>query len=586
MGTWEQLKGDFATATGNDLERLVLPIGRLFWRNLTRPTKLREYDRAGVDLAEVAPDGSLKIAMQCKGFFASRQLEEGHYKQIEDSIDKFIASPLTCDEYVLFHNQTGENAEITKQIAQKLRHLVVLGKAKTTRLWDRQTIVRDARKRMDEVLTARLREETAALLAQVTGIFRFGAVHIADVPYSEHRLTLVRYEAPKIEPANPKAAGVLSDVVVRDAAKNWTLLTGLFGSGKSTAALHAALDTHHSVAFVRCADIEFQYGFGGTNALLRRVTQSLHLFDDYDDEDRKMLEILSGPALRVVLSRPKSGAVLILDGLDENRAFFDSEGVTRLVNALAELRCSIVLTTRQEHFDATYGNFEQIINELARNREARLLKVEPWGKTQTSEFLKAAAALTSGIEQRRLMDLATDVQAGAATVGPDELLGHPLFLQMIAELTAEGDVPKGTVGKVLESWISQKIMRDLRVPRALPIAVHNRAAFADQVMMLMEQVAAAMITRTLQGFELNETVDSTEVVRLAENVLGAANLDIAAICGVSLLVPVTQRRKANVPMRFSHRVFQEFFAARHFLAAKTAAELVPPATSRLMGDLK
>lgn len=586
MGTWEQLKGDFATSTGNDLERLVLPIGRLFWRNLVRTPRLREFDRAGADLVAIASDGSLSVAMQCKGFFADRRLDEAHYKQIEASLDKFIASPLSCEEFVVFHNQTGTNTEVTRRILHKLRHLVVLGKARTTRLWDRQTIVRDAKKRLDELLAERLREETRALLEQVTGLFRFGTVHISNVPYSEYLLKLVRYEPPNLQSVKQSAAGIVSNVIMHDETGRWTLLTGIFGSGKSTTALHAALDTHEIVAFVRCADIEFEHGFGGTNALLRRVTQSLHLFDDYDDEDRMVLEMLSGPALRVALSRPKSGAILILDGVDENRAFADSDGITRLVNALTELRCSIVLTTRQEHFDATYGNLENAIPELARTRETRLFKLEPWNKTQTTSFLEGAAALTSGAEQERLVDLASAVGKGVVARWPEELLNHPLFLQMIAELTVEEQTPATTVAKVLEAWISHKIMRDLRAPRALPVVIHNRAAFADQIMAIMERVAVAMTSKTERGIELKETIDSSEVIGIAEAAFGTAGMDVATICGVSLLVPVTQRRKANVPMRFSHRIFQEFFTARHLLSAGMEPEEAPPSIAQLMAQLK
>lgn len=123
MGVWEQLKGEFATSTGNDLERLTLPLGRLFWPNLVRTPRLRDFDRAGVDLAAIAGDGTLSVVIQCKGFFSDRRLDETHYKQIEESLDKFVASSLKCEEFVLFHNQTGENVEITRKIQAYLRHL-------------------------------------------------------------------------------------------------------------------------------------------------------------------------------------------------------------------------------------------------------------------------------------------------------------------------------------------------------------------------------------------------------------------------------------------------------------------------------
>src|SRR5476649_2005117 len=69
----------------------------------------------------------------------------------------------------------------------------------------------------------------------------------------------------------------------------------------------------------------------------------------------------------------------------------------------------------------------------------------------------------------------------------------------------------------------------------------------------------AMKRRVARLLEV-EKVDPSQILAvtfsdIANRVLGTTNIDIATIAGVSLVLPVTQRRDLNVPMRFSHRVF-------------------------------
>src|SRR5882762_8801288 len=158
---WSTLKGEMAAATKDDFERLVLSLGKLLWPSLVRPQRLKEFDRAGVDLAEFGANGSLVTAIQCKGFWSTRELEASHSKQIVDSIAAFQSSPLTCDEYVVVHNRTGQDRALVARIDNALAQLVASGKAKRTRLRDRQTFCRDLGEALDKLIVSRLREETA-----------------------------------------------------------------------------------------------------------------------------------------------------------------------------------------------------------------------------------------------------------------------------------------------------------------------------------------------------------------------------------------------------------------------------------------
>jgi hypothetical protein len=311
MGVWETLKGDLAVSTDRDFERLVLPLLRLFWPEMVRPPARKGFDTAGIDLVAGDDGGNFSCVVQCKGFFSQAELEDSHYRQIRDSIDAFYRSEFTCQKFVLLHNRSGKNRAVSEKIEKDLARLVAAGKAQETQLWDRQTFVSAVDKRLDCLIGQRLREEAQLRLDQIAHHFAFGNVYVPIVPVVESCLILRRFQTPEIEVLGRREVPI-ADLVLSSAKTRWTLLTGLFGSGKSTTALHAAVQSTGTVIFARCADMVFDSGTISTNSLLQRVMQSLHLFDDFDDEDRKSFERFSGFTLRRALSRPNSGFVLVL----------------------------------------------------------------------------------------------------------------------------------------------------------------------------------------------------------------------------------------------------------------------------------
>lgn len=589
MGAWEKLRGQMAVATDRDFERLVLPLLRLFWPSMVQPTKLKKYDRAGIDLVTPDTGSRLSCAVQCKGFYSDRELTADHYRQIRDSINSFRESGITCDQFVLIHNRTGSNQKIVGQIDDELNSLVLQGSAGNTRHWNRQSLVADARKRLDELIGHRLRAESKRLLEQIERVFEFGSVHVPQVPVSEHRLILEKWSTPKIEKIKQVRAEIAHLVIPSDKTR-WTLLTGAFGTGKSTTALHAALQGGRVVILARCADMQFPMSDTvGTNLLLRGVLQSLHLFDDFEDDDRILLETLAGPTLRSALSRPKTNAVLVLDGLDENRIFSTTLGMTTLANTLAELRCAIVLTTRQEHFDATIGNFGEVLDELTRkaapSRDAHLFRLESWGDREVKLFLDQAANRSSDERRDRLKLLRSKIDGKEQLSWPRELLHHPLFLQMIAQLVAEGQDGTHSAAETIGKWTRRKIARDLAVPRLTQVDIIDRSSFVEKIMLLMERTAALMLIHREASYELVETIDSEKVVGVFADIFGKTGVDITAIAGFSLLFPVTQRRLVSVPVKFSHRAIQEYFTARHVRGTGIASSELPKPVQHLLSEM-
>lgn len=577
-----------AIAADRDFERMSIPLLRLFWPSLVHPPKMKKYDNAGIDLVAYNDNSSIAAAVQCKGFYSNRELMPAHYRQIKSSIESFKASEFNCTEFVLLHNRTSSEKDIVDKIKNDLAGLVRAGKAERVRLWDRQTFLRDARERLEALIVERLRAEFHRLLEQISRLFRFGTIHVPMVPVTERRLVLKRWLPPVIEEV--KSSDERISQLIRSAkGARWTLLTGVFGTGKSTAVLHAAIESTALVIFARCADMCFDSGGIGTNLLLRGVLQSLHLFDDLDDEDRNSLERLAGPALRVALSRPETEALLILDGLDENWVFSKSAGMTALANALTELRCPIVMTTRQEHFDATFGNFDQVVGDLTQkagaSQSARLLRLDPWTDGHVIRFFERAAQASFGTQRTRIEETLAQMKGGGSLPWPNELLHHPLFLQMIAELAADGNAGTRSAADTIGEWAMRKIARDVAVPRLIPIDIIDRTNFVNGMMLAMENIAGRMLTLSDLAYEFLETIDSELVVSEVSLALKAGEIDIAAVTGTSLLVPVSERRSAHVPVKFCHRTFQEYFTARHAQRTGIDPMRLPEPVRRLLADL-
>ncbi|MBO6767327.1 MAG: hypothetical protein JJ901_03360 [Erythrobacter sp.] len=453
---WKQLNGTLHSAVDRDLEIELLPVLRSIWPGLCRPRGLKHYDNAGCDLIEQEKDDRLKAVIQCKGFFASEGLGTSQVKAILKSIDTFARSPLSCDDYVLIHNRDGRNRDARKTIDIALSALKASGKAKRVRQWDRMQCLKAIETRLRELLSERLSEQAAGFLAELDALFEIGGAYVSRLPVRSGRLLLKRGEAPSIVHQDPEG-GKEVDLVARlgnAQPHQWSLLTGLFGSGKTSCALHAAKERPREIVYVAAANLEPRRGEQGTNVLMSRIAEALHVFDDYSEDERVLFQRLSGPVLRGMLSADETNTTLIIDALDENRTLHAPAEITRFASVLAELRCRVVLTTREEHFRATFGNYEHLFEELSSKggglRDIALHELRPWTTKQTAELVTNALRVKP--DNKPLQQLSEALKEGQSAGWPKDLLAHPFFLQMIIELVADGTDPLANRAQLLDRW--------------------------------------------------------------------------------------------------------------------------------------
>jgi len=562
---WKRVNGALIAAVDRDFERAVLPLMRIFWPQMIQPRGLGAYDKAGVDLLAFGKNDSIECAVQCKGFFKAEGLLDEQFPPIATSIRKFARSGLKTKTYILVHNQDGRNEEVAAKIDAALATLVASGCAENVVQWNRRQFQKAVADLLRQLVGERIAEQSDLMLRQLDRQFVHGRTYVADVPVSHMLLSLRRGQAPLIKEVRERhLINRVADTLANTTGR-WTLLTGLYGSGKTTAALHAARTSPRRILYVHAGTLLEPHGVGGTNSLMSRILQALALFGDFDEDERNLFSGLTGPILRQFLSSKDSNAVLIVDALDENRSFATPEGITIFASSLAELVCPIILTTREEHFRATFGNFDHLFDELSvkgGNMGAiALLSLGPWEDEQVSQLVQAIAAEEPS--NLLLSEFSSALNRGDSAGWDQDLLRHPLFLRMIVDLVAEGVEPSELRAELVEQWVWRKLTRDLKAARLTPVPVVDRDEFIEKMLSVMTRVASAMTVDGTDRLELSEVLPSNEVVAIVEDVFGTQGVSLTAAISVSLLVPTNVRFRGSVPIRFSHRGFQEYFLARH-----------------------
>jgi hypothetical protein len=571
MGVWETKSGELAASSSHDFERRVLHLLRAFWPALVRPRETQRLDRYGVDLLVWSDDLSFPCVVQCKELYQDEKFLASQWHRIAGSIDSFANSPYTCTDYVFVHNRTGEEQDVRQRIESKLAELRAGGKATRTTLWDRQSLIRNTKSQLRHLIAQHLSAESAWLLDQQNRFFTFGDLLVPTVPVTSRKWIFKSGGRIRLEDEDQVFDTDVSALISSPKRTRWTLVIGHFGTGKTTAALRAATCSTNKLIYVRCQDLPNTYGSIGTNYLMQNIVRSLQLYGDWEDETRRELENLSGPVLAAALRQPEPEFAIVIDGIDENHTYGVARGIIQLTNELAELTCPIVLTTRKEHFEAMFGNYESALEQIRRDaltrkggtRHATVVELKVWSDIQVAELLGKAINAVSAEQRKNLQEFMEKFHAGEVYRSFLELPRHPLFLHMMLELAADGVFDLKYRVEVIEEWVKRKIRRDLSVPRSTAGEVNDINAYIDRMMDLMGHVALEMTAGDETDQYLLEVIDSGIIQRMAMDILGYMNIDISMIVTRSVLVPAARRESDIIPVKFYHRLLHEFFLARH-----------------------
>lgn len=589
---WKKWSGALAVSTGDDFQRKVLGLLRLLWPDLQEAPRLKHWDRKGIDLIVWADSGPFPCVVQCKGFEV-QHIGERQIDQTLRSIEKFKQSDQTAVIYLIVHNRDGSNREFVVRVEEALAKLVRAGKAKTAMLWDRQRTVKELFWQMEKLLISALYKSSQEIFSIFRKLFRFASTQLSVVPAAEHEMILSRNAAPIIRQRSSVGLANVSELIQMSSGIHWTILTGIFGIGKTTAALLTAIHSNTPVLFLRAASVPYSvFSTGGTSLLTRHVIESLNLLETINDKDKEDFYSAAAAVLSYLLRKKNSNFLFVLDGLDEHRFLVTAVGLQRLSNQIADFSCRVVLTTRQEHLFSMLGDFNIAMEEVSAKygpRTARIVQLSRWTNIQVEQLVNSAIKEASPDERQRLKIFGDLIRKGEAEQVYGQLCYHPLFLQFILEDVVEFGVRSSGRVSLISSWIARKMRRDRTT--LLPggdtarIAVDNdmdAEEFISRMCRALESVAFEMVDKG--DFRLLEMLPGS---RVTEIVAGAFEkpVNLLPVLLNSVLIPLSARTGESVPIGFALRIFQEYFLASYLSRCGLKTSPYPPEVQSLAAEM-
>jgi hypothetical protein len=567
IGAWKKWSAILAASVERDFERKSLPFLHLFWPEMIQTPPRSAWDSKGIDLLVWAEDGPLPCAVQCKGF-SVQAIGDDQVRQTIASLEAFRRSGVKAHTYLMVHNREGNNRKFGETVQRELKQLVENRLVEKAELWDRHTLINRCHGRLREIIVSEVHRYSRQLLEEFQSRFRFGHSYMPAVPITEKRLTFKRYLPCTMTTEKPAARRAIGTLITSASRARWTLLTGRFGAGKTSSALHAAVTSKRATLVIACSALPpHAHVISSTNTLLENSLKALRILDAFAPNERETIYEIGGTTLARLLRGPSPNFLLVFDGLDENRLYSNLEGMQRLSNQLAELQCPVVLTTRTEHLQAMFGDFSLAFEELSHRsstKSARLFELEAWTDDDVREFVLQACNVAIGIEQQRLTEFLRKVGTPSAKSLYGDLPWSPLFLQFILEDILSEGMQKSNRADLIDRWCKRKILRDRSVGVRTSLGEQlDSLDFVDRMIRMMEDIANEMTVKTGTLVSLAESIGSEAVLATARRVFNDDKLDVLPVLLNSLLMPVGLRGGSSLQITFAFRILHEYFLARY-----------------------
>jgi hypothetical protein len=599
---WKSVKGQLAHRTERDFEREVLRVLSLRWTGLIQAASLKHFDRQGIDLIDWGDGAPFSCVVQCKGFTVL-ELTRTHEEDALASIEKFRASGYRCETYVFVYNRERRDYPFHARVEAAAHELQRLGLTARALVWDIDGLVQAHQHDVLTTVETALQENTRRMLARLEQLFDTGGLVVESVPLEERRLLIQRGEPARIEPIRPAEDRRVSDLLVDPGDQRWAILIGEFGAGKSTAALHAASlhamegSSNRRIIYAEARAFDRHRIHGGLHGLLGELLRSsLALLEGLPEPATlNPDEIIrrAVPLLKELMGQRDAPFVVVIDGLDEARAFETVRGMVTLNNSLIELGCPVVLITRREHFVATFETFDLSLSELSkkfgsRRRPAALFVLHRWDPPHVLTLLdRIIEDADAPRAKAHLAEFRSLIASGSGVQFYADLPFNPLFLRFILDDVLADGVRSANRSQLLERWLRRKIARELAKGRELDLAPSaDGGSVVDALLRAMEVLAAAMVEAGDGAIKLRESLPVEGIGNLLGADFAVARGDVTALMLNTVLVPVEFLGAGRYRIAFAFLVFRDFFLARHLRRIGGDAALYPAEVGNLLREMQ
>jgi hypothetical protein len=496
----------------------------------------------------------IEVCVQCKSTLKEK-FEPIDINDFKREVDTFLSSKIECERYILALNRNDFDGQVEKAFGEHRK----TSNGLKVEVWPLSKIVDEAQEAVRLMILRRVKLFNETWREQLIGRFAPSGAWVRRVPASTYRMMLDWEIEPEIREEVRTGEIDVKDLLLSEKGPHMGLLIGDDGTGKTSAALITSQADDKTVIYVPAASLPTETS-RGTNVLTREIARAID-FDLSNEEKGQLFDFFMGRGLARIL-RQDPNVVLIVDGLDENRAYRGFEGLKLIRSQLKGMRCKIIISTRTKHFNLRTGDFSQALqvkgNVGRRNKGIRVVELRPWTDNTIIQHVEDAAQTLTGQPREALRNLADLIREKKASELYGTLLSHPIFLDLIIDDVVNEKIQRTTRSVLVRSWILRKIKRDQDKYQGEPIG-GDVTTEARLIFRALEDVA----------LQMSEPKARTPLERIshsdASNIFvqyGLTKNEIFELLLKSVLVAAGQTttfRDANI--MFSHRVFHEYMIA-------------------------
>jgi hypothetical protein len=559
-----------ASGVGRDFERLLLPYLQFVFPGIAQPTPLATWDRRGVDLMTTPERSPIEVCVQCKST-VKKQFETSDIKEFTSDIDKFIASGIQCDRYIVALNRNDFNGLIQSALNDYVKGLP---KKPPLEVWQLARIVDEAQDSVRNLILERVKKFNAEWRQQLIGRFAPSGSWVRRVPARTYRMMIDWNIEPELRDEVRSREVEIEKFLIDERGPHMGLLIGEDGTGKTSAALILSQAQDKTVIYVPAATLPTT-GSHGTNVITRAIGHAIDVRSP-DFETSPLFSYFLGRGLSRVL-RQDPNVVLIIDGLDENRVYRGFQGLKLIRAQFKGMRCKTIISTRTKHFNLRTSDFSQALLNKGkvgrRTKGIRVVELRPWTKNTILKHIEDVRTGLAGQARNALDTLVDLVTQNKAEEIYGTLLSHPIFLDLIIDDVINDKVQQATRSSLVRSWILRKIKRDQDKYPGDPIG-GDLISEARLIFSGLEDIALEMPEP--QSRIPLESLRYTEIIRILSE-YGITGDEMFEFLLKSVLVAVGQTtmfRDTNI--MFSHRVFHEYMIASAMIRRRQVPSVDTP----------
>lgn len=521
-----------------------------------------DLDSSGIDIFSWSIDkNDFDNFFQCKGFQV-KLFDESQFIQCKKSIDSFISSDKTTENYYLIINRPIADEFITL-LENELQKIISKGKAKCAILLDIYKFIDFIYDKQLEIINAEIDKSFQFLYKEFTSVME-QKFYLTEIPF-EFNDTLSKNPLKHIlSRCNKHFAHDRSHPTEFMKGKYFFVISE-FGFGKTSLMfkLYEHLISNSFTPIYLPVSSFSSDGFATSSCFCRDIlkvisSSEMNGFTTYNHFQYRVLK-------NILDNNPR--IVLLIDGMDEHKFFKKDINIKTFFNLIREIKAIPIFSLRKEFWEERFGNLSVAIGK-ARQIQDKLFLTE-WDNEAIIDYIDKYLIENKLLKPKEIENLKQLQKIVLVNTYGDyygDIPKRPLFLEMIIEDVIKNSITRKGLSELYKNYIQKKIIRDrfgsfesTSPDRILP-GDWDIYQLTDIIFKIQEYCASKMYSIVNKKIILSNNINSLDIQEVIKKYEFSSILDVLLH---SVLVTTEARKGENLQLKFAHFSFLEYFFALH-----------------------